>query len=196
MLLETKIILLAKDKNKLKSYISTLPNLTMGEKSKLFHLAVTINPNNVSYGEMYSLSVLCNKIKSRVHVREQKKEIKVSRAKKWVFYKCSKHNKCAKDHVDYQGKIYVDRYWKSIIGNNKAVQNFISSNGVKTIQWVMHGPVWMTTRPYCKHRLVGLDTDAVLNGNTPLIVGKDERRLPTPKKIPIIKRQLEKALDN
>lgn len=196
MLVETKIILLAKNKAKLKKYIGTLPNLTVAEKSKLFRLASSIDPNNVSYGEMYSLSVLCNKIKSRVHVRIQKQEIKSCRAKQWVFYKCSKHNKCAEDHVNYQGKIYIDRFWKSIIGNNPAVQNYVSTHNIKTIQWVMKGPVWMTTRPYCKHRLVGLDTDTVLSGNTSLIVGKDERRLPTRKKIPIIKLQLEKALGN
>lgn len=158
-------------------------------------MALLINPDNVTSEQIRRLSVLCNKIKSRVHVREQREEIKTSRANGIVFYQCSKHNNCAPDHKDYQGKIYVDRYWRSILGEEKTpVLHYIQSEHIHTIQWVMGNPVWMTTRPYCKHRLVGIDTDRVLLGDIPVLIGPDERRLPTPKKIPIIKKELSKVL--
>lgn len=154
-----------------------------------------IDPYTVTNDQIRQLSILCNKIKSRVHVREQKKEIKTSRANGLIFYQCSKHNNCAPDHSAFQGKIYVDRYWRSILGEKDAtVLSYIRSNRIHTIQWVMGSPVWMTTRPYCKHRLIGVDTPTVLSGNLPVFIGPDERRLPTPKKVPIIRRELERAL--
>lgn len=194
MLLETKLIRLASNKRKLKLYISKLPSLTRTEKYRLWRELVLIDPKTVTNDQIRRLSVLCNKLKSRVHVREQKREIKTSRANGIIFYQCSKHNKCAPDHKAFQGKLYVDRYWRSILKEEPpTVLDYIRSNNIKTIQWVMGNPVWMTTRPYCKHRLVGVDTPTVLSGNVLVYIGKDERRLPTPKKVPIIRKELEQA---
>jgi hypothetical protein len=75
-----------------------------------------------------------------------------------IFYICSYHEKCADGHEDYQGKIYVDRYWKSAIEQYNelkwlvpAVTDYIKLHDIKTVQEVTHGEPYLVTRPYCKH---------------------------------------------
>lgn len=75
-----------------------------------------------------------------------------------IFYICSYHEKCADGHEDYQGKIYVDRYWKSAIEQYHelkwlipAVTDYIKLHNTKTVQDVTHGEPYLVTRPYCKH---------------------------------------------
>lgn len=71
-----------------------------------------------------------------------------------VFYLCSWHGDCAKDHADYQGKLYYDRFWRHYIKDKKLkteIQSFISDNGLRSMQWVTNKPVWLITRPNCRH---------------------------------------------
>lgn len=81
-----------------------------------------------------------------------------------VFFLCSKHNNCADDHVNYQGKIYVDRFWRQkVLGSEyTAVLRFIKDNDVMTIQEAMGEPIWLTTRPYCRHHFIPVPTEEVL----------------------------------
>lgn len=68
---------------------------------------------------------------------------------KW-FYLASSHDDCAKDHEDWQGKLYVD---------DKApaeVIEYARSRGLYTLQWVMDRPVWLITRPNCRHYFVAM----------------------------------------
>lgn len=84
---------------------------------------------------------------------------------KKVFYLCSKHNDCALDHIDYQGKIYVDERWESIIKDDALkgeIANYVIMNNIQTFQWVIGRPVWMTTRPNCRHFFKLLDNKEVL----------------------------------
>ena len=63
---------------------------------------------------------------------------------KW-FYLASSHDDCAKDHIPYQGKLYVDEK-----APDSAIQ-FAKSRGLYTVQWVMGSPAWFITRPNCRH---------------------------------------------
>lgn len=86
-----------------------------------------------------------------------------------VFYICSQHGNAAEGHKPYQGKVYVDRFWKSVYQASgqpefliKAIEKYIARNDIKTIQWVMGPPVYMVTRPYCKHFFTPVSTLDVL----------------------------------
>lgn len=71
------------------------------------------------------------------------------------FYLASSHVDCAKDHLAYQGRLYVDE---------KApddVIDYARSRGLYTVQWVMDSPAWFITRPNCRHYFVGLTLDEV-----------------------------------
>ena len=65
-----------------------------------------------------------------------------------IFYVASSHNDCAKDHLNYQGKIYVDAYYNR---HNKELCEFIAENEFRTVQWVTGKPVYFVTRPHCRH---------------------------------------------
>lgn len=71
------------------------------------------------------------------------------------FYLASSHEDCAKDHLPYQGKLYVDE---------KAPPEAIAwarKRGLYTVQWVMDSPAWFITRPNCRHYFVGLTLSQV-----------------------------------
>ena len=85
-----------------------------------------------------------------------------------IFYLASEHNDSAEDHKDYQGKIYIDEKWKSLIKDKslkEEIERYIQLNNIKTFQWVTFRPVWFITRPNCRHYFKSLTADEVL-GNT------------------------------
>lgn len=120
------------------------------------------------------------KIERRTSSRESIKSIKdtLTRARQvgsdqsgripMIFYACSSHSKPAKDHADYQGKIYVDRYWRKYCTGTvpewleAAIEDFIQKNEILTVQKVMGPPVWLCTRSFCKHRFHPVNTLTVL----------------------------------
>lgn len=120
------------------------------------------------------------KIERRTSSRKQKLQIKDTFARArdvgsdqsgrfpMIFYACSSHSKPAKDHADYQGKIYVDRYWRKYCTGMMpewliaAVEDFIQKNKVISVQKIMGPPVWLCTRPFCRHKLYPINTLSVL----------------------------------
>lgn len=82
-----------------------------------------------------------------------------------VFYLASSHNDCAEDHIDYQGKIYIDEKWKDLVKSKEIkdeIQKYVNIHNTKTFQWVIGKPVWFITRPNCRHYMKALTTEDVL----------------------------------
>ena len=119
-----------------------------------------INDNNGNY----HLDTLINKLKNSIN----------------IFYLCSEHSDCAKDHIKYQGKLYIDKDWEnslrylSIFADNDVSKNIIDNliievnrylekRNIQTIQWVLGKPVYMTTRPNCRHFFIPLSCGEVLS---------------------------------
>lgn len=98
-----------------------------------------------------------------------------------IFYIAAYFGDCAKDHVDYQGKIYVDKDWKSNAPKDRIdeIQSYIDSKSIKTVQEVMDAPAYFTTRPNCRHYFQYIDIDSVLGAKNKDDVNKlrDERNL-------------------
>ena len=63
------------------------------------------------------------------------------------FALCSRHDDCAKDHESYQGKVYVHEWALS----DPDIRKWCEENDIKTVEWVTGKPVWMVTRPNCRH---------------------------------------------
>ena len=89
-----------------------------------------------------------------------------------IFYLCSYHEKCAEDHKAYQGKIYVDRYWRSSLEQYKdlwwliePVEAYVKNHDVMTMQEVIGNKPYITTRPYCKHFFLPVDVWTVLTSS-------------------------------
>lgn len=85
-----------------------------------------------------------------------------------IFWLVSSFGDSAKDHVDYQGRIYVDRDWESMVDEEtrKQVQDYIDANGTLIKQDVEEGEPYLTTRPNCRHRWMPMNTEEVLGGKS------------------------------
>lgn len=64
-----------------------------------------------------------------------------------AFLLCSRHDDCAEDHKPYQGKLYVKRWALRY----PEIKEFCEARGIKTVEWVIGKPAWLTTRPNCRH---------------------------------------------
>lgn len=87
------------------------------------------------------------------------------RADPVVFYLVSEHQKPQPAHKDLQGKILVDRFWKSTLKDDyrlPLVEEKIKKDGIRTVQWSMGEPHYLIVRVNCKHVLIPLKTDDVL----------------------------------
>ena len=84
-----------------------------------------------------------------------------------IFYLCSFHKDCAADHLDYQGKIYVSEDWEArcMDYDRKKIAAYIKNHDVQTVEWVLGEPVYMTTRPNCRHYFVQVGVEEVLHNS-------------------------------
>lgn len=126
------------------------------EKEKAYQ-----NGNSINYQE-------AQKEEAKRKENMIKDELKKNREEKNIFYLASSHNDCAIDHKDYQGKMYIDEMWESIITDaniKTAIRKYIRQNNVKNFQWVIDKPVWFITRPNCRHFFKSIRTNDVLTIN-------------------------------
>lgn len=89
-----------------------------------------------------------------------------------IFYLSSWHDHCADGHQDYEGKIYVDKYWKSTMEKHPellwmipGITAYIRNHKVQTIQGITHGEPYLVTRPHCKHFFIPIDNFTVLTSS-------------------------------
>lgn len=120
---------------------------------------------------MKELIKLFGKLERRGSSREKIKEFKnLLSGIDSVFYVCSKHNGCANDHKDWEGKVYYDRFWRTKNPNMPSwledrIDRYIARMDLRSIQWVTKGPVWLGTRPYCKHYFEPVNVYKVLTAD-------------------------------
>lgn len=110
-----------------------------------------------SYHKMKSISYEVAK-KYEADEKEQtiENEIKHNRTLEnpKIFYLCSHHQDCAVDHLHYQARLYYDEDWENFVTDEnlkKAIKIFIRQHNMASFQWVTHRPVWLITRPHCRH---------------------------------------------
>lgn len=93
-----------------------------------------------------------------------------------IFYLCSSHINPAKDHAEWEGKIYVHEDWEERVGDNpdlaSRIRAYIKNHKIKTVQWVTGEPVWLCTRPNCAHFLKEVSIDEVLNNGVKSLLKK------------------------
>ena len=81
------------------------------------------------------------------------------------FYLCSSHKDCAKDHLKAQGKVYYDSDWEKFCDNQEKeiIQKYINSHNVESFQYITGRPVWLITRPNCRHYFKEIGIEELLN---------------------------------
>ena len=102
-----------------------------------------------SYMEMSVRTAINNEI--------TKQQLELNKETQNIFMLCNEFQDAANDHAPYQGKIYFDDRYKSFglpDELEEKVTNFIRDKKLKSMQWVVGKPVWLTTRPNCRHKLL------------------------------------------
>lgn len=162
---------------KIRDIVKDIPSFNVREKAWLYRLLKKIaDLMYIQNGKLYKTQIrmYISRVNSiEEHARSRKKRtdfletMMFHRANYGVFYICSVHSNPAEDHKDYQGKIYVDRFWKDILKDlpetRKKVAAYIRNHDLRTVQEIKKAPVYLTTRRYCKHFFISLGTDEVLN---------------------------------
>ena len=146
--------------------VKKLPLLTSGEK-KMLARKISIMKYMGEEDCMKELIKMFGKLERRGSSRQKKEIAKTLLDGDEVFYVCSKHSNCADDHKDWEGKVYYDRYWRMKNSDmpdwlKTRIEKEIARKDMKSVQWVTKGPVWLTTRPYCKHFFTPVGTYKVL----------------------------------
>ena len=83
-----------------------------------------------------------------------------------IFYLCSSHTHCAEGHKDFQGKVYVSENWRERCPDSRTrrrVASYIRNHGCRTVEEIVGDPVYMVTRPNCRHYFVELDIEEVMH---------------------------------
>ncbi len=167
-------------KNGLFRLVSGYENLTKKEVSDLVNSIYNMVKSNVTeanfkgqnttllYKDFDKLYRVCRKLslnkKDKSRVDSVRAMIKGGDN---IFFMCSKHYPVAEDHREWQGKLYVDKGWRTKVSGRyyRAVSEYIKTNEIMTIQGVMENPPYLITRPNCRHKLVVVPVLSVVSGN-------------------------------
>ena len=87
--------------------------------------------------------------------------VKILRSESDRFYYCTEHKDCAGDHQAYQGRIYYRRSGTY----SEEEKDFIQNNQLLSVEEVVLGPIWLTTRRNCRHRLVPISFSSAQTGD-------------------------------
>lgn len=92
------------------------------------------------------------------------------------FFLCSSHPKPAKDHKDYEGKMYYDEDWESkndyTPEQKRSIRAYIRNHSLMSVQWVVGPEVYLTTRRNCKHYFKNLPLNEVLHASAKSLLKK------------------------
>lgn len=84
-----------------------------------------------------------------------------------VFFICNWFDDCAKDHVPYQGKVYVNDDWETLVPDDMhgKIASYIQKNHILTVNEVVNEAPWLTTRRNCRHRLFPISVEEALGSS-------------------------------
>lgn len=173
---------------KIRGIINSVPEFNIREKSRAYlackkllqtgyDRAGQFKPANMILKKyMTSMNKINEHSRARIRTEKLAEQLRQGRANCQVFFLSSSHSNPACGHADYQGRIYVDRFWKKTLEPyptiRKQVAAYIRNHDIMTVQAVCKEPVFLVTRPYCKHFFVGVSVDEVLRNSVRSVVKK------------------------
>ena len=116
-------------------------------------LKVKVNGRNYGYKEYMEM-----KVRTTIQNEIGEKQLEAGKAAGVIFYICNAFSDAADDHSAWQGKIYYDKD----VGRSNEVREFIKKKKLKSVQWVRGKPVWLTTRPNCRHFLTSISVQQAM----------------------------------
>lgn len=161
--------------DRIRDVIKGVPEFNIREKARAYLAAKRLiqsgwKPDNA---QIKKFCISMNKVnehsRARIKTERTAEMLREGRAKQGIFFLSSTHSNPACGHKDYQGCVYVDRFWKNSLKDYPEVKNqvaaYIRNHNIMTVQHVTREPVFLVTRPYCKHFFVPVSIDEVLHGS-------------------------------
>ena len=105
--------------------------------------------------------------------REKIQELLADKEDYTPFCVCDVHSGCAKDHLEYQGKVYYKADWENYITDEEIrvkVRAYIKNHRLMSVEKVTKAPIYLIFRPNCRHELVDIPADEVLNSSVKKIL--------------------------
>lgn len=121
--------------------------------------------------ENKNLNLLDKEINEIVRTKEteEKEEIiKETLSEDKPFILVSWHKDSANDHIEWQGKIYVNED----LLNEPKVKEIAEQRKMQTFQWLIGEPVYMITRPNCRHYFQPLSVKEVEDNSVQSLLKK------------------------
>lgn len=121
--------------------------------------------------ENKNLNLLDKEINEIVRTKEteEKEEIiKETLSEDKPFILVSWHKDSANDHIEWQGKIYVNED----LLNEPKVKEIAEQRKMQTFQWLIGEPVYMITRPNCRHYFQPLSVKEVEDNSAQSLLKK------------------------
>lgn len=92
------------------------------------------------------------------------------------FFLASSHPKPAKDHANFEGKMYYDEDWEKkneySDAEASAIRAYIRNHKLQSVQWVLGAPVFLCTRRNCKHYMRNMPLNEVLHASARRLLQK------------------------
>ena len=106
-------------------------------------------------------------VRTTLHNEMSKELDKTARSEGIFCWICDEYSDSADDHADFQGRKYIDEDWASMCNPDEvdAIQNYIDSNGILTKQYVTGAPIYLTTRPNCRHVMMPITLEQFLESS-------------------------------
>lgn len=121
-------------------------------------------------GKLYSWKAYMEmNVRTTLQQEVTQQQIKAGAAAKQVFYMCDSFADSAPDHAPYQGKIYYNA--ESPITEEE--QKYIDDNNILSMQEVINGEPFLTSRPNCRHNFHAIATSQVLTEKPNTILEKE-----------------------
>lgn len=171
-------------REKLKREISLFDTFTARQRAEIYRLCLELGFYlDEPWQELTFKKVtnLVNKYERKAEFKENASDVKEVLSSKAIFFACSSHGNPGEDHKEYQGKIYVDRFWRKKMSASpewmiKAVEKYINKHQTISVQKIAGPPVYLGTRPYCRHKFIPLDTRTVLTTAADQLIPKFRKR--------------------
>lgn len=102
-----------------------------------------------------------NKYEADIKTLEEGQAVDNAREAREYLWICSSHGDCAEDHEEWQGRLYYDNGWRRYLkGDEKTrMEALIRSRGITSFQKIQNRPVWLFTRPNCRHYFDSVSLD-------------------------------------
>ena len=200
---------LNKTKKELTNLVNSFSGITRNERYMIwseFYKLVRVARHDENWQKKISMrkhydAVLraCRKADRQKKLRDKRRQVREQLdSTEYIFYMSSVHQKPAEDHKDWQGVIFVDRFWRQKVKGTDyyAVLSYIKNHKTLTVQQIMKEPVYLTTRPNCKHYFIPLDTYTVLHNSQKKLAERHTVKLYTAEEYYDVRRKIFERLDS